>query len=78
MSSGIYLLLVLFSCVVQPVLLVEELLAARAALENMPLVGILCVLYKLVIAPKFSMAVFAFSFLVVQEAHRIAEAYRWL
>ncbi|MCI0562197.1 MAG: hypothetical protein MN733_27240 [Nitrososphaera sp.] len=67
--AGINLLLVLFSHVVQPVLLVQELLATIAALDNASFMSILGVLDKLVVAPESSVAILAFCPFPVQQAH---------
>jgi len=47
--AGVYLLFVLFTNMVQPVFFMKKLFAAIAALENMTLVGVLCMFNQLII-----------------------------
>ena len=78
MPAGVYLLYLFFTLVMQPVLLVQEQLAAHAAPDNVVLVCIAGMLHQLVIAPKPLMAVLTLVLLAMEETHTGYYARRWL
>jgi Mg2+/Co2+ transporter CorC len=67
--AGVHFFLLFLSLVVQPVLLVQELLATDAARYGALLVSILCMLDQFVIAPESCMAFFALVPFAVEKAH---------
>lgn len=67
--AGVKLFLLLFLHVVQPLLLVQKLLAAHVAPYGAHLVRLFGVLYKLVIVPEPCVAFLALGFLTVEKTH---------
>ena len=78
MPAGVYLLFLFFPLVVQPILLVQEQLAAHAAPDYVVLVCIAGMLHEIVIAPKPLMAVLTLVLLAMEETHMGYYARRWL
>jgi hypothetical protein len=68
--AGVYLFLLLFLHVVEPVLFMQELFAAHVAPYGAYFVRLLGVLYELVVAPEPRVAFVALGLLAVEEAHK--------
>jgi hypothetical protein len=76
--AGIDFLFILLSCMMQPVLFMQKLLAAVGALYYAVFVSLSGVLNKLVIGRELCVAVLAFILLPMQEIHGNNHAERWL
>jgi hypothetical protein len=75
--AGVDFLFLLFFNVVKPILLVQELFTAVAALYSVKLVSFFGVCYKLVVAAKPCMALVTLGLLSMEEAHE-DHSKRWL
>ncbi len=69
MSPDIHFSLVLLPDMVEPVLFMQEKLAAFAAFYDMLLVGIVRVLDHLLVAGKYRMTVLAFALFTMEKFH---------